>query len=202
MKKNLKIIAETIQFDRDLFFYALPISEELKSSPFYRMKQFSLEQRRLSWAAGRECLYRVLLDCGESVSVEDIRWPHRQYSLSHTDDIAIAVGTLSPSFGIGIDIEKRRDLNSNIKKFFINRDEECYLSKIDLLTFWVIKESCYKADLKNSYHRLKSYCIKDIQDHFALLMCKGGKGESDGFYEVRWRRWQDYFLSVAIKKEI
>lgn len=195
--RDFKMIQDIVQNDKGIFFHSFPISKKLKTSKYYKISKFSSERRRLSWAAGRECLYRTLLDCGENLPVEKIKWPHPQYSISHTDDIAIAVGVLPPSLGVGIDIEKKRSLNPKIKKFFINKDEEHYLSKIDLMTFWVIKESCYKADPENSKRFLKSYFIVDIQEHSALLKCKD---ELNISYEARWGQWKDYFLSVALRK--
>ena len=63
-------------------------------------------------------------------------------SLSHSGDYAVCAVS---SFPIGVDIEKKRDLNPKlINKICVN-DAEYATDTQSLLTLWSVKEACFKA---------------------------------------------------------
>ena len=65
-------------------------------------------------------------------------------SLSHSGDYAVCAVS---SFPIGVDIEKKRDVNPKlINKICVNDAEREYATDTQsLLTLWSVKEACFKA---------------------------------------------------------
>lgn len=65
-------------------------------------------------------------------------------SLSHSGDYAVCAVS---SFPIGVDIEKKRDVNPKlINKICVNDAERGYATDTqNLLTLWSVKEACFKA---------------------------------------------------------
>ena len=65
-------------------------------------------------------------------------------SLSHSGDYAVCAVS---SFPIGVDIEKKRDVNPKlINKICVNDAERGYATDTQsLLTLWSVKEACFKA---------------------------------------------------------
>ena len=65
-------------------------------------------------------------------------------SLSHSGDYAVCAVS---SFPIGVDIEKKRDVNPKlINKICVNDAEREYATDTqNLLTLWSVKEACFKA---------------------------------------------------------
>lgn len=79
-------------------------------------------------------------------------------SISHSKDIiAIAISSLP----VGVDIEAKRCIRSDIGRLFLNSTEiETFISSEDLLNIWTVKEAAYKlAPL--TVRTLNEICVYD-----------------------------------------
>ena len=109
-----------------------------------------------------------------------ISMPHPRLSLSHSGDVALAIGLrcAATAFGLGVDVEESRTIDVRSARFFLDDDEQDSwprwaaqaASGTDhtadqsvLQRLWTVKEAVFKADLDNSGRQLRAYRIDFVQ---------------------------------------
>jgi phosphopantetheinyl transferase (holo-ACP synthase) len=132
------------------------------------LRKLEVSPERSSWLKGRSALKRLLSSLGEDDDTSLISFPNSRFSLTHSGEVAIAVGTNSAELsGIGVDLELNRPVREGTARLFLNAEEQAWLlgrhellrSKA-LLRLWTIKEALYKADPSNSERWLTDYEIE------------------------------------------
>jgi acyl carrier protein len=125
-------------------------------------------QRRRSRAALRLLLGLLGIDRDTA----SLRFPHRRFSLSHTETMGVAAGVVAPLpwrlAGVGVDIEPERPVDPRTARFFLTGPERDWLSAVDagrrggeLLRLWTVKEALFKADPANRGTTLAHYQTRD-----------------------------------------
>ncbi len=105
-----------------------------------------------------------------------IRMPHPRLSLTHSGDIAVAVGLRcqQQAWGIGVDVEERRPIDVRSARFFLDDDElqrwparagsgADPAAQFTLQRLWTIKEAAFKAHLDNVGRKLRDYHIESYR---------------------------------------
>lgn len=159
--------------------------------------------RRLSWLKGRSALKRLLNDLGEEEETAQIGFPNSRFSLAHSGDFAIAIGTHSAKLlGIGVDLEVRRTLRPETARFFLTEAELGWLMSFEhsqdtncLLRLWTIKEALFKSDPRNSERWLSDYALQEPAEPTGLAVVRGEEE-----LELRYSTFEleEGFLSVAV----
>lgn len=144
---------------------------DLTAGEARQLSQYTNEHRRRSWLRARLALKTLLAEWGLAQDTSQIKFPHRQFSLSHTDDIAVAAGLLGGE-GIGVDLEKRRPLKRGAERFFLSDRESSQLDHLsdlerteNLVRLWTAKEAIFKSDCTAQDGVLKHYTITDAFAH-------------------------------------
>jgi hypothetical protein len=124
--------------------------------------------RRPSWLTGRQVLKQLMHRCGLVEDSALLDFPHRNFSLSHSGNLAIGVnakliyagsrGIQHELVGTGIDFEAPRTINPRTMKFFLQPDEIDFVERrlaphsddCELLRLWTAKEALFKADPNNA----------------------------------------------------
>jgi 4'-phosphopantetheinyl transferase EntD len=159
--------------------------------------------RRLSWLKGRSALKCLLSSLGEDQETADIGFPNSRFSLTHSGDFAVALGTASAELrGLGVDLEMNRQLRPETARFFLSEPEQAWVMDFDeslrartLLRLWTIKEALFKSDPRNSERWYSEYVIEDPAAYSGRAFVRGEEAEEFRYYcfDV-----QDGFLSVAV----
>lgn len=130
-----------------------------------------------------------------SETYSDIRFPHRNFSLTHAHPYAIAMHCESCERfdGLGIDLEPLRPLTLQQGRYFLNSkeiDSMADLSKERLTQYWTIKEALFKADRTGQSKDFKDYEI-DIKNLSARK-----KNSRFIFHSFAHQGW---FFSLALR---
>lgn len=129
--------------------------------------------------------------------------PHPRLSLSHSNELAVAVACIEAASGLGVDIELLRPLRQGSARFFLSELEQVWLSSIDstlindeLLRLWTVKESLFKSDLQNQGKTLIKYSLEDP----SAQRGKAKTSQKDGLSRFTYisRKIDNYWLSIAI----
>lgn len=137
----------------------LTLSEKVK---FHRFKNSG---RRTAWLKGRGALKRLFRRYGQNEETGLLRFPHANYSLTHSGNYAIAIGHASTRVqGIGIDFEISRPVNANLKRFLLAPQESKCIAGHRLLRLWTAKEAVFKADPNNRKRRLRHYHLCAVRE--------------------------------------
>ncbi len=149
---------------------------------------FSYKGTRLkSWLIGRKALKQLLRKLNEPDDTSGLKFPNPHFSLTHTQDTAIAAGILPEQscfysgidglngkerisiLGIGVDLEIKRRISFDSSRFFLAENEKKWVSQFDsktqeqeLLRLWTIKEALYKSHLENKKTHLFHYTLKNL----------------------------------------
>ena len=105
-----------------------------------------------------------------------VSMPHPRLSLTHTGDLAIAVGACcAQQAGIGVDIEYLRPIDIRSARFFLDDDELARwpgwavqqgagpaVQQVTLQRLWTVKEAVFKAHLANAGRQLRDYRISSL----------------------------------------
>jgi hypothetical protein len=163
----------------------------------------AISPRRFSWLKGRSALKSLLGDMGEDEETAGISFPNRRFSLTHSGDFAIAVGTPSAGLlGIGVDLEMNRPILEDSARFFLTKPEQAWAMTFDgstrtrnLLRLWTIKEALFKSDPRNTERWLADYSIEAPAANVGRAFVQGGEAE-----EFRYVSFdvEAGFLSVAV----
>ena len=128
-------------------------------------------KRQQHWLMGRNALKQVLAQLQENNDTAAILFPHKQFSLTHSETMAIAIGISNGTTadGIGIDYEAFREIKAGALKFYLSQNEQEKIAHNDssenLLRLWTVKEALFKADIQNEK---TSYVDYEIDDLFTL----------------------------------
>lgn len=138
-------------------------------------------RRAIEWANGRCAMARVLkrLRLGSHVQARGLRFPHPQFSLSHSQDLAIAVGVKVPFVGVGMDFEFNRPVNPRAAKLFLSENEQRRLplpTSTTLLQMWTVKEALFKSDPNNGENWILRYETKTPRRHVGMARKQSGFG--------------------------
>jgi 4'-phosphopantetheinyl transferase EntD len=145
-----------------------PVStESLLASELLQLQPIHSAKRIESWLLGRAALKNLLRNLGLDTDTSLLSFPHSSLSLSHTANAAIAVCVQDDRVsGVGVDIERKRDMNPKSGRFFLLPDEQAYVDRVvenlksnELLRLWTLKESLFKADSSNKRKTLKEYFL-------------------------------------------
>lgn len=138
-----------------------PISlNQLSSQESNLLFRWKSSKRRDFWRRGREALQKLS---------EKMTFPHSRFSLTHSGDYAIAVGTSSAGFrGIGIDFEPFRKISFHAGRFFLTNTERVWVERqkesqreIHLLRLWTVKEALFKSCGGNGRRSLTQFVLGD-----------------------------------------
>ena len=130
--------------------------------------ELATSPRKLSWLKSRSALKRLLSSLGEDEETEGIGFPNPRFSLTHSGNFAVALGTASAELrGIGVDLEVNRPVRSETARFFLGASEQAWLMGFDeslrtknLLRLWTIKEALFKSDPRNLERWFTDYRIE------------------------------------------
>lgn len=127
--------------------------------------------RKQSWLRGRYVLKRVLDELGLDTDTSRYLPPHPRWSLSHSADLAVAVGSACAyQRGIGVDLELDNVPSAAAARFFLDEHELKALHALPatqvatvLKRLWSIKEAAFKATPHNRGTGLQHYHVPDIE---------------------------------------
>lgn len=165
--------------------------------------ELATSPRRLSWLKGRSALKRLLNSLGEDEDTGGIGFPNSRFSLTHSGDFAVALGTSSAELkGVGVDLEMNRPLRSETACFFLGEPEQAWVMNFDeslrtknLLRLWTIKEALFKSDPRNLERWFSDYRIEAPAGASGRAVVRGDEAQEFRYlcFEV-----EEGFLSVAV----
>jgi 4'-phosphopantetheinyl transferase EntD len=165
---------------------------ELSPGETAQLLGFPFPRRREAWLRGRAALKRLLRALGLDPDTSLLRFPHPQFSITHSGGIAVAVGTRSTRLtGIGVDYETQAPSPGSTHHFLAPAEQAARRTPSELLRLWTIKEACFKADPGNSASRLPDYTVRGRA---------AWKGPAR--FACRSRRFRGGFLSIALLPKI
>ena len=140
------------------------------------------EQRRAEWILGRTALKGLLKSLGRDDDTSMVQVFDRQVSISHSDGVAIAVGTTRSHSGIGVDFERFRPVRPGFTSWFLNDAELKYLrAKRDsdtsnqTIRLWTIKEAAFKCHPENRGRVMRDFTIDHPGERVCSIKCSDGK---------------------------
>ena len=168
-----------------------------------RLDELATSPRRLSWLKGRSALKCLLSSLGEDQETADIGFPNSRFSLTHSGDFAVALGTASAELrGLGVDLEMNRQLRPETARFFLGELEQAWVMHFDeslrertLLRLWTIKEALFKSDPRNSERWYSDYVLEDAAADSGRAFVRG---EEAGEFRYCCFDVEDGFFTVAV----
>jgi phosphopantetheinyl transferase (holo-ACP synthase) len=159
--------------------------------------------RMLPWLKGRSALKRLLDSLGEDEETAHINFPSSRFSLTHSGEFAVAIGTDSAKLlGIGVDFEVRRRLPAETARFFLTESERTWLMTPEqtreptcLLRLWTIKEALFKSDPRNLERWLSDYVVQTPDEPRGRAFVRGEEGLEFSYSSFEL---EEGFLSVAV----
>ncbi len=149
-------------------------------------------------AAGRNALLSVSKRLGLSLDIDALRFPHPHFSLSHSGGTGAAIAwTGTDNFaGIGIDIERKREIDPRSARFFLREEERFDLkhSQDNLLRLWTVKEALFKADPDNRDQGVRDYIV----DSAHRMLGKARHIKTGRTFLYQSERTEFGFLTVAL----
>jgi 4'-phosphopantetheinyl transferase EntD len=127
------------------------------------------ERRRDSWLRGRAALKALLGD----IDTSTLRFPHPELSLTHTEDVAVAVACEGAA-GVGVDLELRTPSERAARRFLSEAEFAAAGGSDGWLRLWTVKEACFKADLQNKGRTILEYAVQDPRFRHASVRVFGG----------------------------
>ena len=117
------------------------------------------------------------------------------YNVSHDNDICVIVS--SKKYLVGIDIMSiNRNLNISLKKVFLTDKEILNVkSKLDLISFWCLKEAYLKAIGLGLNYNLKDLEFKICKDNIKLYV----KNVLQSNWNFKLQYLKKYIIAVAFK---
>ncbi len=169
----------------------LPVGIEAAAQP----------QRLLERKSARLALQEVLAELGEGPKdVDNLKFPQRCLSISHSTGVAVACGVAerSPVRGMGVDVERARTVSSRLGRFFLRDEEADILGPVpneEVLRLWTVKEAIFKADPQNKDRVLRHYRVKDLRQPSGLAT---HVDSGAGFYFASVPLMNGGWLTVAV----
>ena len=133
------------------------------------LENLKAERRRASWLRGRAALKALLGD----IDTSTLSFPHPELSLTHTEDIAVAVACEGAG-GVGVDLEVRPPSERAARRFLSEAEFDAAGGPDGWLRSWTIKEACFKADLGNKGRTILEYSARDPRFRHASVRVFGG----------------------------
>ena len=133
------------------------------------LEKLKAERRRESWLRGRAALKALLGD----IDTSTLRFPHPELSLTHTEDVAVAVAC-DGAGGVGVDLEIRPPSERAARRFLTESEFAASGGPDGWLRMWTVKEACFKADLKNKGRTILEYASQDPRFRHASIRVFGG----------------------------
>ena len=159
---------------------------------------FAVHQNLAHTEARSDFLQTNLKKIGVKVNVGEIRFPHPQLSLSHTEGCTISLFTRSLYWGVGIDVEStERIISDKAVGGYLNTEELDRLGVIspsNRLRLWVIKEAVFKADNANKGRTLRNYSLPHLGDNGNAL----SKWDNATF-KYSCCQWGKFIVAAAVK---
>ena len=143
-------------------------AERLTEAERATLAGFKAERRRESWLRGRAALKALLGD----VDTSTLSFPHPELSLTHTEDVAVAVACRGAR-GVGVDLEVRPPSERAARRF-LRPAEFAGTAPDDWLRLWTVKEARFKADLRNQGRTILEYGVDDPRFRHASIPVFGG----------------------------
>lgn len=112
-------------------------------------------ERQAQWLRGRAALRAVMMRMSRFPHTASLRFPHPELSLTHTGEVAIAVG-VEGAEGVGVDLETRTPSDRAALRFLSPRERGG-----DARRLWTVKEACFKADPENAGATVSQFEIAD-----------------------------------------
>jgi 4'-phosphopantetheinyl transferase EntD len=188
---KVSISSEVVAFDR------LTPKEQL------HFGELGTSPRRLSWLKGRLALKHLLSSLGEDEETDGIGFPNPRFSLTHSGDFAVALGTASVELmGIGVDLEVNRPIRHETARFFLGEPEQAWLMGFDeslrtknLLRLWTIKEALFKSDPRNLERWFTDYRMEAPAANTGRAFVRGEEAQEFRYFCLEV---EEGFLSVAV----
>ena len=165
ISKQLTFINKNVTYKTTLSFYKLNentgtnLHDLLHIKEIHRASNYPQEKRKNSYLLGRisaKLAIKKYLDLTKTNSfyidngvfnqpiIVGLHSPYFQISLSHTQDIGIAI-VYDESHPMGIDIESVDDSSSKDVMSILSQNEKDLLKQVDPLILWTAKESLSKC---------------------------------------------------------
>lgn len=183
---------------------AVDVADMTPGESFF-FNQVATTPRLDSWLKGRAALKRLLAYLGEDQDTSALVFPHRRFSLSHTGEYAVALGSQGLGLeGTGIDLELNRIIRPEAARFFLTNHEQRWVTRlprpaqsVNLLRLWTVKEALFKADPFNGATGLPDYVLEDPGHDTGNAIRKAEKP-----LHMRYVSFQleQGFLSIAIAR--
>lgn len=168
--------------------------------------RFLNEPRKKQWLAYRALLAELLNTSKIEIQYDSQGKPSlagskQHLSVTHSGDFAAVI--LSPSFNVGIDIEKVASRIIKVKDKFLNERELKYINNQTpleaLYVYWGAKESLYKLYGKKNLDFRENILLEKVKIEKSGNF-KGHITKSDKTYtfELRYRLINDYVLVFAM----
>lgn len=159
--------------------FSLPILAVVESQPVpenqltpgesAELTKMTSPLRRESWLRGRAALKRLAVEMHGSQDTSTLKFPHPNFSLTHSENWAVAIGVISTKLaGLGVDLEIKGAPKAETARRFLNPSEMVWLRRMDELEhprllhrLWTVKEAIFKADPDNAGKTLKDYALAD-----------------------------------------
>ncbi len=173
--------------------------------------------RRRTWLGGRAALREALLRAGidaPAVLADDRGAPRLPSgicgSISHKETLAVALVTVaasSPSARIGIDVELNARPGPDIASRVLTDEERMEVDALDsalrdgeVLLRFSAKEALYKAldPFVRRYVAFKEVSVRPKVGGSCEVRLHLAAAEGRFYAEVRWMRWEDFFLTTAM----
>lgn len=193
---------------------ALPVEDEGGLLPEERTYAGTLGAvRRRSWVGGRVAMRAALESLG--LSAPPIRADERGApvlpagiagSISHKEDLAVALVTLEGAAKIGVDIEKDAPARLDISRKVLREEELAELARMpeasrgsEVLLRFSAKEALYKAldPFVKRYVGFREVAVTPLPDGTARVSMTLADGEGPFDAVVRWRREGAVILTTA-----
>ena len=193
LRLSIKVHATSGPADRSVFSV-----EEIEALKHARQNE--------SYLRGRTALKTILRRLEMNVTVDSLKFPHKQISLTHSGDCAVAVGTAEPVLGIGIDFEMMKPVKSAMSRFFLTKSELIWIDEIsvseqatELLRLWTVKEALFKSDPENRNRTLKSYCLLEPKTLTGQAFISGNRKTELRYSSLKLESEFEGYLSVAAR---
>lgn len=180
----------------------LPTLETLSAQELAIYREIRSPLRQASWLLGRSALKRLLGSLGEAPETSELTFPHPRLSLTHSGDLAMAVGNSCPQAnGLGVDYEAWRPVHPKTGRFFLSPRELEALAALPggleekaLLRLWTVKEAVFKAHLANVGSVLRHYEIEALPEVLCNALLWHGLAKTNVSGKARFE-----FLSIRLK---
>lgn len=183
-------------------FQLLPLSDAESAAH----EGYTNPRRKQSWLRARCALKSLMKSVGDQTDTSLVPLPDKRYSISHADDIAVAVARLDDNpQGMGVDLEKCRSLKSGAERFFLNATEKEWLDTCNAaqrdderIRLWTVKEAVYKSDCIAQDGVFKNYSMESPADHFGNVRHDTEQGAIRSFRYASTRLSKELWLTVSL----